>query len=121
MSKIDLAQLIKILNMTQSDSDNEALTALRIAQSHIKKAGESWESLLGPKKQHKSAFKDISGSYDPRFWRAVVECKEFTSLLNQDQVDWFNKVIRFENKHRFIPDDIWEHVRDFWTNFREKR
>lgn len=122
MSKIDLAQLIKILNLTQSDSDGEALSAIRIVNGKLKAAGMTWEILLktAPKPAERQYnWKMMPEIYDGPFFRAVVERKEFTSLLNQDQVDWVNKLIRFNNKHGYLPQDAWNTLRTLWQSFRE--
>ncbi len=39
-------RLVKLLNLTTSDNDNEALLALRNAQKIIKSENASWEFLL---------------------------------------------------------------------------
>lgn len=118
MSKIDLQQLIKILNLTQSDADNEALTAIRMVNSRLKAAGMSWESLINPpKKQYR--WKEMPDSYDGGFFNSVAECKDFTRLLVQDQVDWMNKLIRFKNKHHYLPQEAWNDLRTLWQSFRE--
>lgn len=39
-------KLTKLLNMTTSDSDGEALNAIRIANTLVKKNGLSWDVLL---------------------------------------------------------------------------
>lgn len=105
--------------MTQSDNDHEALTALRIAQDHIKKAGLSWEQLIQVKTKT-SKYTPISDTYDSGYFKVVVECKEYTSLLNQNQVEWYNKVIRFKNKHGFIPEETWSNIVNDWNEFRKK-
>lgn len=43
---MEVAKLIKILNLTQSDSDGEALTALRMANNMLKKHGKTWEQVI---------------------------------------------------------------------------
>lgn len=43
---MDKQKLIKILNLTQSPNDNEALSAIRMANKIILEAKESWEKLL---------------------------------------------------------------------------
>lgn len=43
---MDKGRLIKLLNLTQSDNDNEALSALRKANALLKKAGKAWEDFL---------------------------------------------------------------------------
>lgn len=40
-------QLIKIMNMTQSDNDHEALTAIRMANGILKRENKSWNALIG--------------------------------------------------------------------------
>lgn len=39
-------RLIKFLNLTSSDSDGEALSAIRFANTLLKKSGATWEILL---------------------------------------------------------------------------
>lgn len=46
MAALHQDRLIKLLNLTTSDNDHEALLALRNAQAMMKSAGVSWEDLL---------------------------------------------------------------------------
>lgn len=43
---LNLELLIKILSVSTSDKDGEALSAIRAANAHIKKMGWDWEKLL---------------------------------------------------------------------------
>lgn len=43
---MDTERLIKFLNLTSSDSDNEAMVALRMALKILKKENLTWEKLL---------------------------------------------------------------------------
>lgn len=120
--KIDLIQLIKILNLTQSDSDGEVLSAIRMANSRLKAAGESWESLINPPlpKPKTYRYKQISDEFDRGWFNAVVECKEFTSILNQDQVDWANQLVRYVNANNYVPQKHWDILVKLWNQFRER-
>lgn len=40
-------KLIKILNLSTSDNDGESLNAIRLANAMVKKAGLSWEAIIG--------------------------------------------------------------------------
>lgn len=42
--------LVKILNLTQSDSDGEALSAIRKANKALKDAGLTWDTALKPER-----------------------------------------------------------------------
>jgi hypothetical protein len=122
-SKIDLAQLIKILNLTQSDSDGEALNALRLANSKIKAAGLTWENLLStqPKTEYKRQYKwkEAPRNFSAGFFKGCVNKKEFISVLSTDQRKWVNNLIDFYNDHQYLPEKTWTNFRDLWHNFRE--
>lgn len=125
MSKIDLTQLIKILNLTQSDSDGEALTAIRMVNQKIKAAGLTWEILISAQSPHKSTqkqyrWKEMPEYYDRSWFKKTVEEREFTSTLDQSEVEWVNKLIRFNNKHGYLPEEAWTNYRKLWHNFRER-
>ena len=45
---MDLERFEKLLNMTASRHDGEALTALRMANSMLKASGKTWQQLLSP-------------------------------------------------------------------------
>lgn len=122
MSKIDLVQLVKILNLTQSDSDGEALSALRMANAKIKAAGLSWESLITPPppKPKNYRFKEMPDEFDRAWFNSIVECKEFTSLLNPDQVEWANQLIRYVNANNYVPQKHWDILYKLWNQFRER-
>lgn len=122
MSKIDLTQLIKILNLTQSDSDGEALVAIRMVNSKMKAAGETWQSLIDPPSPSPKSyrFKEISDEFDRGWFNAVVECKEFTSLLDQGQIEWANSLIRYVNANNYVPQKHWDTLVKLWNQFRER-
>jgi hypothetical protein len=48
---LDTLRLIKILNLTQSDSDGECLNAIRAANAMLKKEGVRWDDLISVKKE----------------------------------------------------------------------
>lgn len=43
---IDLTKLVRILRMTESSSDGEALNALRAANAMLKSDGKTWEDVI---------------------------------------------------------------------------
>lgn len=54
---LDRERFIKILMLSQSESDGEALNALRMANKLLKKAGLNWEGFLSnPRDSHSVAF-----------------------------------------------------------------
>lgn len=58
---MDLQRLIKFMNLTSSDSDNEALTALRMAVKLLKKDNLTWEKLLqggGSRVEYRVEYRD---------------------------------------------------------------
>lgn len=50
-------KIVKLLNLTRSDNDNEALLAIRRANAIVNKANSSWDVLL--------AAREESRGYDP--------------------------------------------------------
>lgn len=44
---MDTGRLIALLNLTTSDNDNEALSAIRHANAMLKKNGKSWVNVIG--------------------------------------------------------------------------
>lgn len=44
---VDIEKLTKLLNLTQSDSDGEALAAMRKANSVLKASNKLWDSVIG--------------------------------------------------------------------------
>lgn len=126
MSKIDLEQLVKILNLTQSDADGEALTAIRLANKKIKEVGLSWDKLISAQtlqhspRQKQYRWKEMPEFFDRAWFRTTVEEREFTSQLDKEEVEWVNKLIRFQNKHHYLPHKAWTNYRTLWHNFRER-
>lgn len=122
MSKIDLEQLVKILNLTQSDSDGEVLAAIRIANSRLKAAGQTWQSILDPATPSPKnyRYKEMPDEFDRAWFNSVVECKEFTSLLNQDQIEWANSLIRHVNATNYVPQKHWDILYKLWNQFIER-
>lgn len=122
--KIDLAQLVKILNLTQSDSDGEALNALRMANSKLKAADLTWQDILSPNfkpkpepRQYK--FKEAPSTFNAGFFRNAVERKEFREILNTEQREWVNELINYYNDHHYLPHKTWTTFAQLWYNFRE--
>lgn len=48
---LDRTKLIKLLMLTQSDQDGEALSAIRKANDLLKKSNKNWEEFLSPQKE----------------------------------------------------------------------
>lgn len=123
--KIDLAQLVKILNLTQSDSDGEALNALRMANSKLKAADLTWQDILSPnfkpkieeKRQYK--WKEAPRAFNVGFFRNAVGRDEFTSVLTTEQRKWINSLIEHYNDHGYLPHKYWTQFVELWYNFRE--
>lgn len=132
--KIDIAQLVKILSLTQSDSDGEALNAMRMANSKLKAAGLTWQDVMSSNNPHAPAnpykeyskpkgdyrYKEAPKSFASSFFRATMDCKEFISSLDKDNVAWINKLINFFNDHRYLPQSAWTNFIELWDNFREQ-
>lgn len=120
--KVDLAQLVKILNLTQSDSDGEALNALRMANSKLKAAGLTWQDVLSPNQKPKEKqykFNKAPEDFSASFFGKAVTHPDFVKAMTRDQLIWCNKLIDFYNKHKYLPDSAWTNFTDLWHNFRE--
>lgn len=120
-SKIDITQLIKILNLTQSDSDGEALNALRLANAKIKAAGMTWEELFKaqPSKEKQYKFNKAPEDFSAGFFRKAVVHPDFVKAMTRDQLKWCNELIDFYNDHKYLPHKAWTNFRELWHNFRE--
>lgn len=130
-SKIDIDQLLKILSLSQSDSDGEALNAIRMANSKLKAAGLTWQDIVNsnnsstpnkaapskPKGQHK--WKEAPNGYNTGFFKACMDCKPFIASLDRDNLTWINKLIDFFNKHKYLPQSAWTDFIVVWDNFRD--
>lgn len=55
MTPDDLERLIKVLGLTTSDQDGEALSAIRRANEILKRGGTTWAQLLGAQSIFKTA------------------------------------------------------------------
>lgn len=123
MSEIDLKQLVKILNLTQSDSDGEALSAIRKVNSILKKNNKEWKDMIiyapVPQEQH-YRWEKCPELFDSDFFKAITLCKEFIRTLNADQIEVVNNYIRFYNQSKFLPHKNWTDLRKVWHNFREE-
>jgi len=123
--KIDLTQLVKILNLTQSDSDGEALNALRMANSKLKAAGLTWQDILSPTYQPKKEverpykFKEAPHTFNAGFFRNAVTRDEFINVLSKEQHKWINSLIDYYNDHHYLPHKTWTTFTELWYNFRE--
>lgn len=52
LNELDFKRLEKLLSLTQSDNDNEALSAVRMANSLLKKSDFVWKDLLVNPNKH---------------------------------------------------------------------
>lgn len=51
---VDIARLTKLMRMTESAHDGEALNALRLANKILREAGKHWGDVLGAKRDDRS-------------------------------------------------------------------
>ncbi len=117
MNQSELKKLIKILNLTQSESDGEALSAIRMANKIIDSSGKSWEKLIKIDLIVKKTYPPCPEKFDAGFFALSIETKEFVDTLPQIRRDWINKIIRYYNINRDIPDSHWVSYRNLWQNF----
>lgn len=122
---VNLEKIVKLLNLTNSSNDNEALSAIRMVNNILAKENKSWKDIVKvevvPVKKKKSyRWHEAPYFFDAPFFRAMVEQREFTSLLSQEQVDAVNAMVRFFNKHKYLPEKHWAQLRDNWNKFRER-
>lgn len=65
-----MLKLVKLLNLTQSDNDNEALTAIRMANKLLKSQNKTWEDVINRDKSwdakdvHVTPFHTHTGNYN---------------------------------------------------------
>ncbi len=86
---MDKTRLIKFLNLTTSDSDGEALAALRKANKMIKEAGSTFEQLLSG-----------GGRYDAfsGYREEVQRLKSANITITQEMIQYKTKVRDLEAK-----------------------
>lgn len=121
MTENELEKLIKLLNLTNSDNDHEAINAMRAANTLLAKSGSNWSNVFKKvqKEQKSYRWKEMPQFFDSGFFRSAMECKEFMGYLSKDQIEALNTYIRFFNKHYYIPQKHWTKLVELWHNFRE--
>lgn len=78
LKQVDKAKLVKLLNLTTSEADNEALTALRLANKMIKEDNLTWAQILsGDLKSHKTteAEREYAKGYRAGFKKGAYESR----------------------------------------------
>lgn len=76
---MDKSKLVKLLNLTASDADGEALTALRLATKMLKEADVTWESVLsGSIKNYKTseAEREYAKGYRAGFKKGAEDARK---------------------------------------------
>lgn len=125
--KIDVSLLIKVLNLTQSTSDGEALNAIRIANSKLKAAGLTWEQVLSsklkdlpsPKTNRPYKWQECPEQFDYEFLTKLTKCQEFITSLKDSQTDFLISLVKYFNSHKMLTEKQWAVIHSMWTNFRE--
>lgn len=77
---MDLSKIIKLLALTQSSNDNEALSAIRKANALLKENNKTWESL----------FK--SNQVDPAWEDLFRQRQDYKPKQDYRSVDLWNKI-----------------------------
>lgn len=72
MKDFDKEKFIKLLKLSASDADGEAISALRVATKMLTKANLTWEQLLDGKKEYKTteAEREYAKGYRAGFKKA---------------------------------------------------
>ena len=90
-------KIIKLLNLTTSDNDNESLSALRLANKLLRKSNTSWDQFFSPTSSYQSHdyssyhrensvenFEMTFGKYKGYSLREIFK-------LNPSYLDWASK------------------------------
>lgn len=83
---MDRAKLVKLLNLSTSDNDAEALSALRHANLLIKREGFSWDEIVHPKKPkipHKVRHNGDSGQTSNTGLRPETEYPPIDEMIEE--------------------------------------
>ena len=87
-SDTDLVKIVKLLNLTTSTNDHEALSAVRKANALLKNHKILWDSLIGDKKKSfDTFFEDIKQDFD---WQDHSYRDSWDKL-------WFNQCKSLDN------------------------
>lgn len=119
----DFERLTKLLNLTQSDNDNEALAAVRQANKLLKNKNLSWPLLFKDQAEKQKPYRwhPCPQNFSASFFKQACECREFISFLRGDQVQALKTYVKFYNALGYISQDKWNGFVEVWNDFREKR
>lgn len=118
---MDKSKLVKLLNLTSSENDNEALSALRKANSILSRHGKRWDDLI----KIEPDIPDWQKKYarPPSYETEIAEYKDKISYIRMSAWDGFNFVFvisledvlnegrRLSQKQRAALDKIYAAVK----------
>ena len=109
---VDKTKLAKLLNLTTSEADNEALVALRLANKMIKEGNLTWDQILsGDLKSHKTteAKREYAKGYRAGFKKGAYEAKRPAAVKVARKPARVNMVTDFRRL-----SDLISHIMLYW-------
>lgn len=103
---VDRDKLIKLLMLSTSDCDPEALSAIRMANNLLKKSNTSWERIFAITTKPAPIIDD---DMTDRYATGMEVVEEARRILNQMDVTFEekNKGYHFVIKHKGVRIDYW--------------
>ena len=133
---VDIEQLIKILNMTQSDNDNEALTAIRMANRILKKHDSGWAAVIvkvssysreeekkkepAKKREEKTTYKDAPRKFDRGFWNTASQHDDWLKGLTEDSQKTVQQLRIYVIMNDDLPDRHWKNFKEAWDEYAKR-
>lgn len=75
-------KIIALLNLTQSDNDNECLSAIRHANKLLKKENMDWNSLFDVAVEDEKKYERREGAHDVKVYTTDRDCLIIEQMLN---------------------------------------
>lgn len=126
LSDQDRTRLARLLAMFSSDYEGEVLNAARAAERLIKRAGETWETVIAPQfsrgisedytSRHARASPQRREATQPAHWAEVKACQELSNFLTAWEIEFLHSLeSRFElsEKQRARLDLIKEKLKKY--------
>lgn len=100
---MDYERLTKLLMMTTSDNDGEALAAMRKANSLLAKANMNWENFIGIKTKVEDVMKKHDDPAIPKMFAAVLK-----SAKGSPFIEWVKSAQRYYGERGYLTNRQYE-------------